>query len=89
MKALVTGASAGIGRAFATALAAEGFSVTAVARDADRLAQLVGELGSGHDHLAADLTTEQGVVLTSRANRLWTTAMRLLPRRTALTLLAD
>ncbi|MGW5513454.1 SDR family NAD(P)-dependent oxidoreductase [Nocardia africana] len=69
MKALVTGASAGIGRAFATALAAEGFSVTAVARDADRLADLTGELGSGHDHLAADLTTEHGVAAAARLLR--------------------
>ncbi|MBF6143823.1 SDR family NAD(P)-dependent oxidoreductase [Nocardia nova] len=65
MRALVTGASAGIGRAFATALAAEGISVTAVARDAVRLADLVGELGAGHDHLAADLSTEKGVAATA------------------------
>lgn len=69
MKALVTGASAGIGRAFATGLAAEGYSVTAVARHDDRLAELVGELGTGHDHLAADLTTEKGVAATAQLLR--------------------
>ncbi|WP_218020930.1 SDR family NAD(P)-dependent oxidoreductase [Nocardia mikamii] len=62
----MTGASAGIGRAFAIALAAEGFSVTVVARDADRLTRLVGELGPGHDHLAADLATTAGVAAVAR-----------------------
>lgn len=61
MKALVTGASAGIGRAFARSLAQQGYSVTAVARDVQRLEALTAELGPGHDHLAADLGTEDGL----------------------------
>ena len=39
-RALVTGASRGLGRAIALALAAEGAAVTAVARNAERLSQL-------------------------------------------------
>lgn len=61
MRALVTGAGAGIGRAFATALAAAGYAVTAVARREDRLVELVAELGPGHDFLAADLSTSDGM----------------------------
>ncbi|MEU6565172.1 SDR family NAD(P)-dependent oxidoreductase [Nocardia nova] len=61
MRALVTGASAGIGRAFAIALAAEGYSVTAVARGEDGLRRLVAGLGPHHDCLAADLTTRTGL----------------------------
>jgi 3-oxoacyl-[acyl-carrier protein] reductase len=48
-RALVTGASRGLGRAIALALAAEGAAVTAVARNAERLSQLataVSGLGS-------------------------------------------
>jgi short-subunit dehydrogenase len=60
-RALVTGAGAGIGRAFATALARAGHTVTAVARRPDRLADLMTELGPGHDFLAADLSTSDGV----------------------------
>ncbi|WP_459549192.1 SDR family NAD(P)-dependent oxidoreductase [Nocardia sp. X0981] len=61
MRALVTGASAGIGRAMSISLAAEGYSITAVARNARRLEALTAELGAGHDHLAADLGTEDGL----------------------------
>ncbi len=43
-RALVTGASAGIGRAAALALAARGCSVTVLARSAERLRSLVEEL---------------------------------------------
>src|ERR1700753_1917817 len=39
-RALVTGASRGLGRAIALALAAEGAAVTAVARSAEQLSQL-------------------------------------------------
>ncbi|MEV6879327.1 SDR family NAD(P)-dependent oxidoreductase [Amycolatopsis sp. NPDC051128] len=65
MKALVTGASAGIGRAFATALAATGYSVTAVARREDRLDDLMTTLGPGHDRLTADLATPEGLRVTA------------------------
>jgi short-subunit dehydrogenase len=54
-KALVTGASEGIGRALAKALARDGYQVTAVARNEARLRELVQELGPGHDHVKADL----------------------------------
>jgi NADP-dependent 3-hydroxy acid dehydrogenase YdfG len=54
--ALVTGASSGIGRAVAVALAQAGASVAAGARRADRLTELSGELASsGNDLLALDL----------------------------------
>ncbi len=65
MRVLVTGASAGIGRAFANALAAEGYSVTAVARGEDGLRRLVAGLGPDHDYLAADLTTRTGLERTA------------------------
>lgn len=61
----MTGASAGIGRAFATALAGAGYAVTAVARREDRLTDLTARLGRGHDHLVADLATPAGVRATA------------------------
>ncbi|MBM0259432.1 SDR family oxidoreductase [Micromonospora sp. 4G55] len=61
MRALVTGASAGIGRAFAAGLAARGYAVTAVARGEEGLLALRRELGPGHAHLVADLTTPAGL----------------------------
>jgi 3-oxoacyl-[acyl-carrier protein] reductase len=46
-RALVTGASRGLGGAIAAALAAEGAAVTAVARNLDRLNQLAAATGTG------------------------------------------
>jgi len=65
--ALVTGASAGIGRAFAEGLAARGHDVVLVARDSARLSDLAGELQRDHrvtaEVFAADLLTVGGVAL--------------------------
>lgn len=53
--AMVTGASAGIGRALTEALVGDGMRVAAVARRADRLKELRDELGDAVLPLACDL----------------------------------
>jgi len=59
-KALITGASSGIGREFAVQLAAQGYAITAVARRAALLETLVAELpGEGHGFIVADLARTQ------------------------------
>ena len=59
---LVAGASRGIGRAIAMALAGEGARVAAIARGADDLAALARDLpGTGHAQIVADVMTPEGV----------------------------
>jgi short-subunit dehydrogenase len=64
--AMVTGASSGIGEAFARDLVGRGASVILVARRTERLASLKDELGSQVDGLVADLATEEGVATVGR-----------------------
>lgn len=56
MHVIVTGASAGIGEAIARAFAAAGAKLTLVARRADRLAALAGELGVETHVVGRDLS---------------------------------
>jgi hypothetical protein len=64
MTALITGATAGIGLAFAEVLAQEGTDLVLVARDRARLAELADRLARSHgvtaDVLGADLATDEG-----------------------------
>jgi short-subunit dehydrogenase len=59
---LITGASSGIGEAFARRLAARGDNVSLVARSEDKLASMCNELGRAHNinaqYVALDLTEE-------------------------------
>ena len=59
-RALVTGASEGIGNTFARRLAQDGFIVTAVARNESKLKELIKQLGEKHRYLVADLSTDAG-----------------------------
>jgi short-subunit dehydrogenase len=68
--AVVTGASGGIGRAFALELAQKGHPVLLVARRRDELGRLAAEIverGGRAEVAAADLTTPEGVALVVEA----------------------
>ena len=59
-KAIVTGGSEGIGKAFAQKLAKEGYDVTVVARNETKLKELISQLGAAHSYIVADLSKMEG-----------------------------
>jgi NADP-dependent 3-hydroxy acid dehydrogenase YdfG len=59
---VITGASSGIGEATARALTAAGYRVALLARRADRIEQLAGELGASALAVQADVTVRDSLV---------------------------
>ncbi len=55
-RAFITGASGGIGKAFVLRLAEEGYEITGVARNEEKLKNIKNELGSRFSYLTGDLT---------------------------------
>lgn len=69
MKALITGASSGIGREIARLLAARGYELVLCARREDRLRTLAAELPTACHVIAADIADEQECRLLYQAVR--------------------
>ena len=69
MKALITGASSGIGREIARLLAARGYELVLCARREDRLRALAAELPTMCHVIAADVADEQECRLLYQAVR--------------------
>lgn len=78
-RALVTGATSGIGHAYATELAKRGYDLVIVARTTERLEAVADQLRSKHrveiDVVTADLSTTEGVRKT--VNKLTDTSRRI------------
>lgn len=70
-RALVTGATSGIGLAFATELARRGHDLVIVARTTDRLESIAANLSTKHtvdiDVITADLSTVEGMQVVANA----------------------
>lgn len=59
MKALITGASSGIGRSMALELAKKNYDLILVARDEEKLKELKGNLNTNVEIIAMDLSSEE------------------------------
>lgn len=71
MKALITGASSGLGRDMACILSKQGYDIIAVARRQDRLEELKKELKTNVEVLCLDVTdTEECKKLAQRASEI-------------------